>query len=1128
LAITGATTIDAGTGNITLGETASTFGALALTGANVAVTENDATELAAVTVSGTFDITSGGAITDSGALAVTGASAFTNTDGTNAAITLNNSANTFAGNVNFTTDAGSDVTIMDNSDFAIQSGLNVNNLSITSTGSVTDLGDIDIDGTLAVSAAGQTIDLSGIGNDLSGAVTLTGSAVTLQDTTATSIAGITATGALSVTSGGAITQSGAIDADSTASFTAGANAITLTDAGNDFSGAVSLSNSGTNDVALTDTNTLDLGTVTVGQNLTLTTGGDLTDSGAITVEGLGTIVSTGQNITLGDSTAANFGSIDFAGANVSIKEGSAMELAASEATGILNLEASGAITQSGAIDADSTVSFTAGANAITLDNSLNDFSGVVSLSNSGTNDIGLRDVNDLELGTITTGQNLAVTASGAISDSGVITVAGATTLDNSGGTNAAIVLDSANVFTGAVSFTTDTGSDISIVDTTAFDIQALAANSLSVSAGGNISDSGVLDIATTVSLTTTAGNGNVVLNQASDFDGALSVTTDGTGTTSISNLTDSIELGTITTAQLALSATGAITDSGVITVSGTTAFDNSAGTDAVIDLDSASTYTGDVTFTVDAGSDVTIMDNSAFAIQSGLNVNNLSIISTGLVTDLGDIDIDGTLTVNAAGQSIELAGTGNDLTGAVNLTGAAVTLNDVTATSIAGITATGALSVTSGGAITQTGPVDADSTASFTAGANAITLTDTGNDFSGALSLSNSGTNEVALTDTNALDLGTVSVGQDLMVTTGGALSDSGTITIPGLFTVASTGQNVTLGDSTKANFGSIALDAANITVNENSATELGASTVSGTLAITSTGAVTDSGILAITGATTISTPGQSVSLTNADSTFGDFDVRAKNVYIVEKGNFSSTNISAETVQISATEGVSLTSSGDGLQLAAQSGTGNIDVVNTGGLVISELEVIKGIQLTNEDASGKISLVAKSPLTVNAVIDAKGGEVLLVASGSDATDDVTINSSIIGNSVDVYAGDSVAVLGDAKITSSSFELNIGTNFDPETLTTSTGSASAGLVISNIAGLEQINFPSLGIITGKARMKEFKSSGLLLMDDYFNALNPVSEQLVNLESIGVTGSIQNEPYNFTEIENSGSIEIENKK
>ena len=104
----------------------------------------------------------------------------------------------------------------------------------------------------------------------------------------------------------------------------------------------------------------------------------------------------------------------------------------------------------------------------------------------------------------------------------------------------------------------------------------------------------------------------MVLDQASDFDGALSVTTDGTGTTSVTNLTDSIELGTITTAQLALSAAGAITDSGVVTVSGTTALDNSAGTDAAITLDSASTYTGDVTFTVDAGSDVTITDNMLF------------------------------------------------------------------------------------------------------------------------------------------------------------------------------------------------------------------------------------------------------------------------------------------------------------------------------------------------------------------------------------------------------------------------------------------------------------------------------------------------------------------------------------
>ena len=74
---------------------------------------------------------------------------------------------------------------------------------------------------------------------------------------------------------------GAIDADSTASFLrCGANAITLTNASNDSSGAVSLSNSGSNDVSATDANALDLGTVS-SQNLTITTGGDLTDSGAV-------------------------------------------------------------------------------------------------------------------------------------------------------------------------------------------------------------------------------------------------------------------------------------------------------------------------------------------------------------------------------------------------------------------------------------------------------------------------------------------------------------------------------------------------------------------------------------------------------------------------------------------------------------------------------------------------------------------------------------------------------------------------------------------------------------------------------------------------------------------------------
>ena len=63
LAISGTTTISASGQDITLDEAASTFGTLALTGANVAVTENAATDLGASTVSGTLGITSTGAVT---------------------------------------------------------------------------------------------------------------------------------------------------------------------------------------------------------------------------------------------------------------------------------------------------------------------------------------------------------------------------------------------------------------------------------------------------------------------------------------------------------------------------------------------------------------------------------------------------------------------------------------------------------------------------------------------------------------------------------------------------------------------------------------------------------------------------------------------------------------------------------------------------------------------------------------------------------------------------------------------------------------------------------------------------------------------------------------------------------
>ena len=885
--------------------------------------------------------------------------------------------------------------------------------------------------------------------------------------------------------------------------------------------AVSLSNSGTNDVALTDVNALDLGTVTVGQNLTVTTGGALTDSGAITVGSLATIVSTGQAVTLGDSTTANFGSIDFAGSAVSIKEGSSMEVAASEATGVLSLEAAGAITQTGAIDADLASSFTAGANAITLTNASNDFSGAVSLSNSGTNDVALTDANALDLGTVTVGQNLSVIASGVISDSGVVTVAGTSSLDNAGGTNAAILLDSANTFTGNVSFTTDTGSDVTITDNSDFGIQSgLNVNNLSITSTGSVTDLGDIDIDGTLTVSA-AGQTIDLSGTGNDLSGAVTLT--GAAVT-LQDTTATAIAGITATGDLSVTSGGAISASGALAITGDAIFNNSAGSDDSVILDNAAnSFSGSVTFTIDTGSAVTVVDTTALDLQA-LTAASLSITASGDVTDSGTLAISGATTINAGTANITLNETASTF-GALALTGANVAVTENAAMELAASTINGTASFDStNNAITDSGTLTIAGATTIDAGTGNITLDEASSTF-GALALTGE---NVAVTENAAMELAASTIsGTATFNSNNNEITDSGTLAITGTTTVNAGTANISL-DQTLSSFGTLALTGANVSVVDSGATDLGTSTVSGNLSITSGGAVTDSGALAVTGSISISAPDQSVSLTETASTYGDFAVNAKDIFVMESGAFTSTSLTAETVQVVASEGVSIVSTGDGLQVAAQSATGDINVVNTGGLVISELDNVQGVKLTSTDASGKISLVAKSPLTINAEVNAMQGEVLLVAAGSDTADDVTINSNILGKSVDVFAGDSIEVTDGATIVSPTFELNVGTNYDITTATTTSGSTTASIALSSIAGLEKISIPSVGVITGKGRVTQFSSKGIIFMDDYLNALNPALEETVNLNEIGVTGSIEGEIYNFVDADNNGEIEIEKKK
>ncbi|PGH59513.1 hypothetical protein CRT60_00005, partial [Azospirillum palustre] len=174
----------------------------------------------------------------------------------------------------------------------------------------------------------------------------------------------------------ALTQSGALTVGGTSSFTAGANAITLGNAGNALTGAVTLSNSGTNDASLTNTlatslsgtvgqdltvssgGTLGFGATTVGRTLTATATDAVTQTGAISASSLTvkTLKTGGAAITLGnagnDVTTLDLRSrnaadtADEAGA-LSYTDATALDLAALRTTGTVSITSGGALTQSG-------------------------------------------------------------------------------------------------------------------------------------------------------------------------------------------------------------------------------------------------------------------------------------------------------------------------------------------------------------------------------------------------------------------------------------------------------------------------------------------------------------------------------------------------------------------------------------------------------------------------------------------------------------------------------------------------------------------------------------------------------------------------------------------------------------
>ena len=195
---------------------------------------------------------------------------------------------------------------------------------------------------------------------------------------------------------------------------------------------------------------------------------------------------------------------------------------------------------------------------------------------------------------------------------------------------------------------------------------------------------------------------------------------------------------------------------------------------------------------------------------------------------------------------------------------------------------TGALAATSNnGNVTETGALTVTGTANINAGTGTIILAQA-NDFQGAVTLTGGATQ---ITDINTLDLASSAIAGDLTVVAGGAITDSGTLTIAGATNLAAGGANDIVLDSATNDFvGNLTIASAKdvVLVDANDVRFGGASSLKGHLMVTAggnIGSASDASVMATTAKLlaggTIGTYSTPFLLALTDSTWNALKVQA-------------------------------------------------------------------------------------------------------------------------------------------------------------------------------------------------------------------------------------------------------------
>lgn len=763
-----------------------------------------------ITNAGALTLSSGSSITMTGAMTGAGDISFSATSG----ITLNSGISNSSGLLNINANS-STLTL-------------ANGITLSTAGALTlSAGNTTSSGNLTLTSSGSTISVN---NALvsAGTITMTASTgLTLSNSTLTGAGNISLQGgsALSLASGMNITSSGGNITLGGTSITGNNGALTLSSNGSitvsnaltsvgavtmNANSGISLANSLTaNGVVAIDADldnngvgdfTISSGTLSTTNNALTVTANDLTlagfldsGTGSTTINvsdggSLGVGFTSGFGMTLTTAEAGNItgtGDINIVNGAITFASSSSFSSAGNLTIGQSGgtITGQGALTLSGAkgISLSSGATLTAQAGAISLTAATVGISAAGAVTLNATNGI---TINDDFTSAGTTTFNADTDANG-----GTFTLASGETLST--GNNALSITAGALALSGTLSSgtanttikTSQSGTTIGLCGTTcsgsfgfsltSTEFGQITAGSLTIgdSTNGDITVEGVTTSIATVTLNatdTTTGRSVTFNNSASSFQGLSVNASNGitlasalstAGTTSLIANSDNNSTGDFTISTGSLSTTN-----NVLTV---TAKDISlTGT--------MSSGTGSTTINVSNGGSL------GFGV-TGFNMNidstELTKITAGSLT-IGDgsngaITVEGVSSTNFGALTLNSASSVTFSTTASSFSG--LTLDAGSAVSFGvGVTTTGNLSVTSGGAITNTGALTIGGTSRFTTdvAGQAITLGNTSNSFTGAVSLNTTGTlGDATLTSNNAVTLSTSTVGGSLNATVGGGNS---------------------------------------------------------------------------------------------------------------------------------------------------------------------------------------------------------------------------------------------------------------------------------------------------------------------------------------------------------------------